>query len=106
MARFCGKIGFIKTVEKQPGVWADDEPLEYTYYGDIVRNTRNIEPSSNVIDNLNITNSISIIADKFANENFQYMKYVIFNGVKWKVNSITIEYPRMNITIGGVYNGN
>lgn len=105
MARFCGKIGFNKTVEKQSGVWVDDEPLEYTYYGDIIRNTRNIENSSNVIDNLNITNSISIVADKYANENFQYMKYVIFNGIKWKIDSITIEYPRMIIVIGGVYNG-
>lgn len=105
MARFCGKIGFINTVENIPGVFTDSEPNERTYYGDIVRNTRNIESSSNIIDDLNITNSISIIADKYANENFQYMKYVIFNGIKWKINNISIEYPRMTLSIGGMYNG-
>lgn len=105
MARFCGKIGFIKTIEQESGIWVEDEPLERTYYGDIVRNTRNIENSSNVIDNLNITNSISVVIDKFGNENFQYMKYVIINGVKWKIDSVTIDYPRMTIVIGGVYNG-
>ena len=104
MARFCGKVGFIKTIEKEPGVWADD-PIERTYYGDIVRNSRNIDMSSNIIDTLNINNSISIVADKYANENFQYMKYVIVNNVKWNINSATIEYPRITLNIGGVYNG-
>lgn len=105
MAKFCGKIGFIKTIEKEPGIWTYDEPTERTYYGDIIRNVRNIDHTSNVIDNLNITNNISIVADNYANENFQYMKYVIFKGVKWKINSLSIEYPRITLNIGGVYNG-
>ena len=105
MAKFCGKIGFINTVENLPGIWTDSEPIERTYYGDIIRNIRTIESSSNVIDNLNITNSISVVADKYANENFQYMKYVIFKGIKWKIINISIEYPRIILTIGGVYNG-
>lgn len=105
MARFCGKVGFIKTIEKEPGIWLDDEPIERTYYGDIIRNTRNMDQSSNVIDNFNINNNISIVADKYANENFQYMKYVIFNGIKWKIITATIEYPRIVLNIGGVYNG-
>lgn len=105
MARFCGKVGFIKTIEKEPGIWVYDEPIERTYYGDTIRNTRNLESSSNVVDNFNINNNISIVADKYANENFQYMKYVIFKGIKWKIATATIEYPRIILNIGGVYNG-
>lgn len=105
MAKFSGKIGFIKTEETIPGVWNDSEPIERTYYGDILRNTRNMDNTSNVNDNFNINNNISIVADKFANENFQYMKYVIFKGIKWKISTATIEYPRISLTIGGVYNG-
>ena len=56
MAKFCGNIGFVKTIEQTPGIWVNDS-VERTYYGDITRNTRNIENSSNVIDNLNISSN-------------------------------------------------
>ena len=104
MARFCGQIGYVKTVESEPGVWTE-ELSERTYYGDTIRNSRSINSANNINDSLNVTNSISIVADPYAKENFQYMKYVTFMGVKWKINSATIEYPRITLNMGGVYNG-
>ncbi len=104
MARFCGQIGYVKTIESEPGVWTE-ELSERTYYGDTIRNSRSINSANDINDSVNVTNSISIVADPYAKENFQYMKYVTFMGVKWKINSATIEYPRITLNMGGVYNG-
>lgn len=104
MAKFYGKIGYVKTIESEPGVWTE-ESTEREYYGDIIRNTRNLNSSNEINDSFNITNSISIVADPYARENFQFMRYVIFMGIKWKINTATIDYPRITLSVGGVYNG-
>lgn len=104
MAKFSGKVGYIKPVETAPGVW-EDQYIEKQYYGDTIRNISKFQPSGGLNDNIAIANSISIIADPFANENFQYMRYVLFMGAKWKILDIEVQYPRIILTIGGVYNG-
>lgn len=104
MAKFYGKIGYVKTVEVEPGIW-EEQVTERSYYGDITRNTSSFQPSGGVNDNFNISNNISVIADPYATENFQYMRYVEFKGAKWKVSNAEIQYPRIILTLGGVYNG-
>lgn len=104
MAKFSGKIGFIITVETEPGIWSP-QTVERQYRGDLTRNTRSYQQSNSVNDDVNLSNNISIVADPYANENSQYMKYVIIKGAKWKITNIDIQYPRMILTIGGVYNG-
>lgn len=103
MAKFSGKVGYINSVETAPGVW-EEQYIEKQYYGDIIRNISKFQPSGGVNDNIAIANSISIIADPFANENFQYMRYVLFMGAKWKISDIEVQYPRIILTVGGVYN--
>lgn len=104
MAKFCGIIGFVKTEETEPGIW-EEKCEERTYYGDIIRNTRNIGSTNSINGDVNINNSISIVADPFANENLQYMRYIIYKGMKVNITSVTIEYPRIILIMGGVYNG-
>ena len=104
MAKYCGKIGYFTTYEKVPGVWVD-QIVERISYGDILRNTRRLERSENLNDNINISNQISIVADPYAFENFHHIKYVEFMGIKWKVTDISVEYPRLLLTLGGEYNG-
>lgn len=103
MAKFCGKIGFFTTIKTEPGIW-EETIVERTYYGDLVRNSRTFQSSSGVNDDINVFNNISVIADPYANENFQHIKYVIFMGAKWKVTNIEVQYPRLILTTGGVYN--
>ena len=105
MAKFYGKVGYIQTEEVAPGVW-DEKIIERPYYGDVTRNTSRFQSSGEVNDNININNIISIVADPYANENFQYMRYVEFKGAKWKITNAEVQYPRIILTIGGVYNGN
>jgi hypothetical protein len=104
MAKFYGAIGFSVTQQVSPGVW-DDMPVERMYKGDIIRNYRRWDGNENVNDDLNITNSISIIADRFCDENLSAMKYVKWRGTYWKIESVEIQRPRMTLTLGGVYNG-
>lgn len=104
MAKFYGNIGFVDTVETQPGLW-EEQPVERPYYGDLTRNTSRYQMSGEVNDDINISNTISIVADPYANENFHHMRYVVFMGAKWKITNIDIQYPRILLTIGGVYNG-
>ena len=104
MAKFYGNIGFAETVETDPGVWVE-EIVVRPYFGDVVRNARRLENSGGVNDNINISNEISIIADPYANQNFHSIRYIEFMGTKWKVSSIDVRYPRLILTMGGVYNG-
>lgn len=104
MAKFYGSIGYADTLETSPGVW-EEQITERQYYGDLIRNTRRLESSGNLNDNINVSNEISIVADPFANQNFHLMRYVEFMGTKWKISNVEVKYPRLILTVGGVYNG-
>ena len=103
MAKFYGVIGYVETVETSPGIF-EEQPTERNYFGDLIRHTRMLQNSGNVNDNINIGNQISIIADPFAYQNFHSMRYVEFMGAKWKITNVEVQYPRLILTIGGVYN--
>lgn len=105
MAKFCGIIGFIVTEEVKPGVWVEHS-VEKKYYGDILRNSKNFQSSGELNDNVSLSNQISIIANGFAIENLAGVRYAEYMGAKWKVTSVDAStYPRMILTLGGVYNG-
>ena len=106
MAKFCGIIGFGETVESEtsPGVWSE-VITERRYFGDLIRNTRRLQTADKLNDNVNVSNEISIVADPYARDHFFQMRYVEFAGAKWKVTSIEVQYPRLILTIGDVYNG-
>ena len=104
MAKFYGNVGYIETVEIEPGIW-EEQITERPYFGDVFRNTSRSQSSGEVNDDINVNNNISILADPYANENFQYMKYVVFMGTKWKITNAEIQYPRIILSLGGVYNG-
>ena len=105
MAKWYGKIGYADNVEVEPGVW-EDSIVEYPYYGDLNRNTRSLQNSGGINDNINLSNEISIVADPYASENFYKMRYVEFAGTKWKITNVEVKYPRLILSIGGVWNGN
>lgn len=105
MAKWFGKIGYAITKETVPGVWKESI-VEREYYGDVLRNTRRIQSVGKVNDDVDISNEISIVADPYANENFHAMRYVEFMGTRWKIITVDVQYPRLNLFLGGLYNGN
>lgn len=104
MAKWFGAIGFAETVEISPGVW-QEQITEANYYGDVMKDARNLQTADQLNDNVNIANKISIVADPFANLHFHNMRYVVYMGAKWKVSSVEVQRPRLILTIGGLYNG-
>ena len=72
MAKFYGPVGYAVKEETAPGVW-EDKIVEYHYYGDLVRNTRRLQTSESLNDDINVANEISIVADPFARKNFHKM---------------------------------
>jgi len=105
MAKFYGEIGYGESVETAPGVW-EDVVTEYSYYGDVLRNTRQLSDGENLNSNINVSNSISIVADAYANEHFFAIRYVKWAGTLWKITDVEVKSPRLILKLGGVYNGN
>lgn len=102
--KYYGRIGFVKYAEHTPGDWRTSITEKY-YRGDVLQNRANVNPTENVNDDLRLSNKISIVCDSFAIDNSQWIKYVEYLGAMWNVSSIEIQRPRINLTIGGVYNG-
>lgn len=105
MAKFYGKVGYSVPYEAAPDVWRENV-VEYPYYGDVTRNYLRPQESSNgTIDNVSVNNQISIVGDPFAWGHFGNIKYVEWMEQKWKVTGVEVAYPRLLLTIGGVWNG-
>lgn len=103
MRKYYGEIGFAIMEETKPGVYIP-KTVKRFYYGDIIKNTRKLQTTSNLNDDINISNDFSIISDPFSYENFHNIKYLIYLDTKWKVTSVEVQYPRLLLSVGGVYN--
>ena len=104
MAKYCGRIGFAENVETSPSVWTE-QVVERLYYGDVLRNARRSQQGEGINDNIEIDNQISIVADSYANNNFYAIRYVKWMEAAWKVSRVEVQFPRLILTLGGVYNG-
>lgn len=107
MARYYGRVGFLKD-EVESG----DRPSRYVprmeerfYTGELVKNYARQQTSEKSVDDVDLGNDISIVADEYAMNNFSSMKYVEFMGTLWEVKSVSVKRPRLRISFGGVYHG-
>lgn len=105
MAKWYGKIGYAETVETEPGLW-EEQIVEHPYFGDLNSNRWKRQASGGVNDDINLANEISILADPFAVQNCSKMVYADVMGTKWKISEVEIQYPRLILTVGGVWNEN
>lgn len=103
MSKFYGKIGYLDMTETEPGIWVEGI-VERNYHGDVIRNSSMYQSTEHVNDELRISNDFSVVADPYAYENFHKIKYVEFMNTKWKASSVEVQYPRLLIKVGGVYN--
>lgn len=102
--RFSGKVGFGVATEIRPGVW-QDVITEKSYFGDVVRNSRHLQTGERVNDDLTVSNSVSIVADAYGLDHFFAIRYVVWQGSRWKVSNVEVSRPRLILQLGGVYNG-
>ena len=104
MPKYFGKVGFAESVETAPGIW-EDRMVERSFYGDVVRDLRRLQNHTKLNDDITITNSFSIVADKYAYANFHKIRYLEYMGTKWKVESVDASTPpRLTLDVGAVYN--
>lgn len=104
MARFHGRVGYGETVETTPGVW-EDAIVEHSYFGDVLRNARNLQEGENLNKDLSVQNMISVVADQYAYDHFFAIRYVEWMGALWTVSSVEVQSPRLLLRLGEVYNG-
>jgi hypothetical protein len=104
MARFSGVIGYGHSRETVPGVWVD-EITERKAKGTVIRNSRGLKEGDKVNNDLSVGNSISILGNPYAYENFFAMRYIKWMGSLWVVSNVDVERPRLILRLGGVYNG-
>lgn len=103
MAKYFGVIGFAPELkETKPGVW-EEVITEREYSGDVIRNTRRLQSVQTLNDNINISNEISIIADPYVMNHIYDIRYATYMGQKWKVSNVEVQYPRLNLSLGGLY---
>ena len=71
--KFYGPIGYAETVETKPGVW-EEQIAERMYYGDLTRNTRRLQSSETLNDDINVANEITL-GLWVLNGRFQMLKF-------------------------------
>jgi len=106
MAKYYGEIGYGESVETASGsgVYVD-VITEVAYYGDVIRNSRRLESGESLNDDISVGNSISIVADEYANSHFFAIRYIRWQGVLWTVTKVEVRSPRLILDLGSVYNG-
>ncbi len=104
MARFHGKIGYGHTVEPERGI-RELQMSERSYFGDVNSISVKSETGDQIIPNLTLGHTFSVVADAYALKNFTAMRYIEWMGTRWTIVDIKVEHPRLTIRPGEVYNG-
>lgn len=104
--KFSGSVGFwLGDVKVKPGVYQPNI-IERPYAGDVLANRRRFQPAENTTnEDLFLSNQISVLSDLFMQDNWPSIRYVVWKGTAWKVTNVEINYPRLTLDLGGVYNG-
>jgi len=106
MSKFVGLVGYTApSQEVAPGVWSEVGITERKLKGDVIRQSKDQDLSTKVNDDITLQNRISLVADKYAYQNYQNIQYVVMDGGKWKVTAIEVARPRLILSLGGVWNG-
>lgn len=106
MSKFYGKIGYCFTKETTPGVW-EEIIEEKDAVGDLIKGMIRQQSSNSINDKITLNNTISLIVDPYASQNYNHIKFIKFGTteIAWKVDTIELQYPRLILTLGGVYDG-
>ena len=106
--RWYGKVGYAEQVEvdpvNAPSVY-ENVITEKFYTGDIMRNNRRWNNNGSINGEVTISSQISILSDPYIIDNFHKIRYAEFMGALWCVTDVEPQYPRLVLTLGGVYNG-
>lgn len=104
--RYNGRLGFAITMEtdpeNHPSVW-ESVIVEKSAKGDILMNNIQYNASSQVNDEITISNQISVVASPYVLKNWEHIVYATYMRQKWRVSNVKLAFPRIILTLGGVY---
>lgn len=103
--RYCGKIGYVVTVDDDTTGIPISSTVEKVAKGDVLTNHLRVTDGVNINPDITISNRLSIVSEPFLLNNFQNIRYATWRGTKWAVESVEIALPRVILSLGGVYNG-
>jgi len=103
MAKAALTLGFAEFVETAPDAWTPSIK-EKSYVADVIRDYKQWKPGESINDTIDIQSRFQIVLDDYLQVNQAQLKYVTYGGVKWRVRSINLIRPRIEISVGGVYN--
>lgn len=104
MTRYAGNIGFYSGETNNDGI-VTPSYTDHKMRGDTFTVRALRTESQQRQDDLSFSNQLSLLGDQYSFENFSNIVYAEFMGQKWKVTSVEIQYPRMTLTLGGIWNG-
>jgi len=104
MARFSGKIGLNRGYsEVSPGVHRAE--IEEIDVRGIMRNLSIRTPNAGVREGVTARHVLSIVTPERSVIDFTEAEYVIWQSQKWAVTALEYKRPRVDLTLGGLYNG-
>lgn len=106
--KYYGKIGFMYTDEtdpiNHPGVY-NEVITEKLYSGEHMSTfSGSWRNGSKLNDDKTINTKISILADPFAQQHFNDIRYVWWLDKTWKVTNVEVQFPRLVLSVGDLYN--
>lgn len=103
--RYCGNIGYLIHVREKYEEY--DTWVIRKYKGDVLSTNKYLQQGYSINDSLVVNNRISIVADPYAYDTWDRIRYAEYMGKKLKVTSIDkdLSNKRLILTLGGVYNG-
>lgn len=110
MAKFSGVLGIVTGYNNNNGI-AEPIVKEVDVYGEVISQSYKVSSGQLGGDTLSIPSKFSFIVPpnvvSYFTDNSQgdYTLYLTYYGRKMKIETFEIIYPRMNVTLGGVYNG-
>lgn len=103
--KYSGKLGFADEVEETAPSVFTEKMTERQYFGDVLEFGRQMQLADKVNPDITVGNQLSIVADPFARDHLYKLRYATFMGQKWQVSSVKVQYPRLILTLGGLWNG-
>lgn len=103
MAKYSGLVGYVTQGETTPGVWSSIEnPVPMR--GDLIRASLSRQNDSKVNSDVSLNHRVSLIGDAYAFQQYYNIRWIELDGLRWEVNSVELQRPRIIVTIGGPWN--
>lgn len=100
--KYLGEVGFIINEQTEPGVWKSQEVTQEVR-GDIIQNTVSWQEGDKINADVKFQNRISVVLTNFVMRNMMALRWITYNGVRFKISKIELKPPRMIFTMGDEY---